>query len=88
MHTSRVYKGFSDKHQGGGCWTQDREKHREGLTYGEDSNGGTSFPSCSTISLLAMLAMHCMAKVLRSGCETRGHAGLTGLSSSTGHDLH
>ena len=37
------------------------------MTHGDDSNGGTSFPSCSAISLLAMLAMHCMARVLKVG---------------------
>ena len=37
------------------------------LAYVEVRSGGTSFPSCSVISLLAILAMHCMASVLKVG---------------------
>ena len=35
------------------------------LAYVEVRSGGTCFPSCSVISLLAILAMHYMASVLK-----------------------
>ena len=45
-----------------------RESERESSqAYVEARSGGTSFPSCSVISLLAISAMHCMASVLKVG---------------------
>ena len=38
-------------------------------TYGATRICAMSFPSCSAISLLATLATHCMARVMKSGCE-------------------
>ena len=43
-----------------------KERERR-ISYAEVSSGGASFPSCSVISLLAILAMHCIARVLKVG---------------------
>ena len=37
------------------------------VTYGDPKSGGMSFPTNSAMSLLAMLATHCMARVLKRG---------------------
>ena len=58
-NTRNVRLHVSKKEWGGG--------KKSSLAYVEVRSGGTSFPSCSVNSLLAMLAMHCMASVLKVG---------------------